>query len=49
MHKLSFVGLYFIMKYKDRQAEAGTYKVALQMRKQGIPLWLAVDILATSK
>lgn len=40
------VGFYFLHKYATRQAEAGTQAVARQLRKQGVPLELALLILA---
>lgn len=37
---------WFLQKYRARQAEAGTEAVARQLRKQGVPLPVALAILA---
>lgn len=39
------VGHYFIVKYANRVAESGYFVTAKQMRKQGIPLNVAMLIL----
>jgi len=36
------VGEYFIQKWRDRVADAGAFHTARQMRKQGIPLGIAL-------
>ncbi len=39
------VGLYFISKWQNRLLETTYYQVSKQMRKQGIPLDIALLIL----
>lgn len=43
---LTDAGLWFVRKWLKRKAEAPTQVVALQMKKQGIPVEVAVFILA---
>lgn len=38
---------FFTNKYRARQDEAGTEHVARQLKKQGVPLHVAVALLAT--
>jgi hypothetical protein len=40
-----YIGAYIRAKYRARVQEAGTYVVAKQLRKQGIPLEVARLIL----
>lgn len=40
------VGDYFLKKYRDRAAAAGVPTVALQLKKQGVPVEVAALILA---
>jgi hypothetical protein len=46
MNILQTIGSYFVNKYQIRQMESGTQIAAKQMRKQGIPLHIALAILA---
>lgn len=41
----SRIGEFFIAKYRQRAAQAGFHTVALQLRKQGVPLDVARLIL----
>jgi hypothetical protein len=41
------IGAYFVRKYQDRAAVAGTQAVALQLKKQGVDVRVAAAILAT--
>lgn len=36
---------WFLLKYRQRACESDTYTVARQMRKQGVPLSVALSIL----
>lgn len=40
------IASWFIGKWKQRQAESGTFQAASNMRKQGIPLSIALAVLA---
>lgn len=46
VNRLFFVSSWMIDHYRKRAQEKGTYHVAKQLRKQGIPLSIAVLILA---
>lgn len=39
-------GGWFIAHYRARAAESGVYQVARNLRKAGVPLWAALQILA---
>lgn len=39
------LGAWFKAKYQQRQARVGTFATATQMRKQGIPLDIALAVL----
>jgi hypothetical protein len=39
------IGEWFTVKWRDRAAEAGAFKAATQLRKQGVPLVVALAIL----
>lgn len=41
------IGSFFLAKYRARAAESDVQTVARQLRKQGIPVRVAVAILAT--
>jgi hypothetical protein len=45
----AIVGAWIVSHFRARQAEAGTYVVAKQMRKQGYPLALALAVLSTKQ
>lgn len=38
---------WFADKYRARQQEVGTFAAATQMRKQGVPIEVALSLLAT--
>lgn len=38
-------GQWFITHYRTRQRDSGTLAVARQLRKQGVPLEVALEIL----
>ena len=40
------IGDWFAAHYRTRQAQTGTFKAATQMRKQGVPLHVALAVLA---
>lgn len=40
------LGAFFFRKARANQAESGTYQAARNLRKQGVPLPLALDVLA---
>lgn len=42
---LEFVGSFFVEKYRTMAGNVGYYQTARNMRKQGIPLWVATLIL----
>jgi len=44
-HLMKTVGRYFICKYRARCAASNVSAVALQMRKQGVPIEIALLIL----
>lgn len=41
----NLIGHWVYHKHQARAKESGTYTAALQLRKQGVPLWLARLIL----
>lgn len=43
------VGLYFADKFLNQASQAGTFRAASNMRKQGVPLSLAVAVLAPGR
>lgn len=44
--RLLAIGLWFAAKYQLLAAESGTERAARNLRKQGVPLQLALKILA---
>ena len=44
--RLLAIGLWFATKYQLQAAESGTERAARNLRKQGVPLQLALKILA---
>ena len=40
------LGVFFLRKWQARAAEAGVFTAALQLRKQGVPVDIAVSLLA---
>lgn len=43
------VGLFFADKFLNQASQAGTFRAASNMRKQGVPLSLAVAVLAPGR
>lgn len=39
------IGRWFAEHYRDRQDDAGTFRAAAQLRKQGVPLHIALLVL----
>lgn len=46
MNRFFFISNWIVDHYRTRAKEKGTYHVAKQLRKQGVPLHIAVLILA---
>lgn len=40
------INAWFVAHYRSRQSKSGTLAVARQLRKQGVPLWVAIAVLA---
>jgi hypothetical protein len=43
----TLIGRYFLAKYRQRAAQSGVQAAALQLRKQGVDVRVAVALLAT--
>lgn len=43
------IGSYFLAKYQQRAAESGVQTAALQLKKQGVDVRVAVALLATRR
>lgn len=46
--QFNLAGHWLITKFKARAQESGYYAAAMQLRKQGVPLWLARLVLLGS-
>lgn len=45
-HQFGYIGWWFAGKYQERARIAGVQAAARQLRKQGVPIEVALDILA---
>lgn len=43
---ITHAGIWLVNKARRQQAEIGTYQATRNLKKQGVPLLLALDILA---
>lgn len=46
---MSLIGQYIVKKFRQSAREHGYISAAKRLRKQGIPCWLALEILLFAK
>jgi hypothetical protein len=46
LNRALWISAWYVLHYRNRAKEAGVFHVAKQLRKQGVPVEIAVLILA---